>query len=218
MEAIVSGIVFSRGVSKVRDGNKSFRTLVLLQTLRELEKYCFIFSKSLRRLTFRDGNSLERIGDFCLNESGIMKMRLPKTLKYLGGHIFQRCLNHPKIYIDDGFPHDLHANPLDGASGGPPPGTLAGGVLVWDLRTLRHVVIPEGTERIGNHWFYNCGIGSVVIPASVKSIELEAFSMCIGLKTVEFAPDSRLEKVGKRSFWATNLERITIPRSVTTIE
>ena len=58
---------------------------------------------------------------------------------------------------------------------GPLPETKVGGVLVWDLRDSRHVVVPDGVEKIGNYWFWDSGIESVVIPASVKEIEVGAF-------------------------------------------
>lgn len=61
---------------------------------------------------------------------------------------------------------------------GPPPETLAGDTKVWDLRNLKQVVIPEGVERIGNHWFYDTDVESVKIPASVTEIGTEAFCNC----------------------------------------
>ena len=40
----------------------------------------------------------------------------------------------------------------------------------WDLRNCKEAVIPEGAERIGNHWFWGSEVKSVVIPASVREI------------------------------------------------
>ena len=71
--------------------------------------------------------------------------------------------------MEDGCEVDLYlAGVPDSTQVGPFLETAVGSVRVWDLRKCKHVVIPEGAERIGNHWFYGCDIKSVRIPASVK--------------------------------------------------
>lgn len=55
---------------------------------------------------------------------------------------------------------------------------LAGGVRLSDLRHLRDVVIPEGTEVIGANWFCKCEIESVTVPASVRIIGSDTFYGC----------------------------------------
>ena len=47
---------------------------------------------------------------------------------------------------------------------------------------MKDVVIPEGIEKIGNHWFWGSGIESVTVPASVREIETNAFYKCKSLK------------------------------------
>ena len=89
---------------------------------------------------------------------------------------------------------------------------------VWDLRELRDVVIPDGAEKIGNHWFLDTSIESVTIPASVKEIGVDAFRYCEQLKHVTFAEGSRLEKLRSSCFSYSGLEKITIPSSVTIME
>ena len=51
---------------------------------------------------------------------------------------------------------------------------------------MKDVVIPEGTEKIGNHWFWRSEINSVIIPASVREIHARAFYDCRNLKRVVF--------------------------------
>lgn len=63
---------------------------------------------------------------------------------------------------------------------------MAGDARVWDLRNLREVVIPEGVEGIGRHWFYYTAVESVTIPASVREIGARAFCRCWKLRKVEF--------------------------------
>ena len=47
---------------------------------------------------------------------------------------------------------------------------------------MKEIISPEGTEKIGNHWFWGSGIESVTVPASVKEIGADAFYKCKSLK------------------------------------
>ena len=79
---------------------------------------------------------------------------------------------------------------------------------------MRNLIIPEGTEKIGNHWFWGSMIESVMVPASVREIGTDAFYGCVDLKCVNFAPESRLEKVESTCFCNSGIERIAIPKGV----
>ena len=52
------------------------------------------------------------------------------------------------------------------------------------------------------------------IPASVKEIGVDTFYGCSSLKSVVFAEDSKLEKIGEGSFYQSGIEKIAIPRGV----
>ena len=80
------------------------------------------------------------------------------------------------------------------------------------------MVIPEGTAKIGNHWFWGSKVRRVKIPASVKEIGVDVFFKCKNLKSVVFAENSWLEKIGPWSFSNTGIEKITVPKNVTEIE
>lgn len=67
---------------------------------------------------------------------------------------------------------------------------------------------------LGEKCFENCGIKSVIIPSTVKSIGDECFKSCYNLK--EIAIPSSVAKLGKDSFsWCDNLEKVSLPQSVT---
>lgn len=67
---------------------------------------------------------------------------------------------------------------------------------------------------LGEKCFENCGIKSVIIPSTVKSIGDECFKSCYNLK--EIAIPSSVAKLGKNSFsWCDNLEKVSLPQSVT---
>ena len=81
------------------------------------------------------------------------------------------------------------------------PEAALGNIKIWDLRTLRDVVIPDGVERIGNHWFWGSDTESVTIPASVREIGECAFYKCKMLKKIIFTDTSQLEKIGSGCFY-----------------
>ena len=121
--------------------------------------------------------------------------------------------------MEDGCEASLSSLRLpDSTQVGPLPETMVGGVHVWDLRELKNVIIPEGAEKIGNRWFYGCGIESVEISASVREICYEAFRNCKNMKRIVFAEGSQLEKIGKACFSESGVTEISIPSSVITIE
>ena len=83
---------------------------------------------------------------------------------------------------------------------------------------MKEVIVPEGMDRIGGHWFRESGIENITIPASLKEIGSEAFYGCKSLKRVTFALESKLEKIGPDSFYGAGVERMTIPKSVEEIQ
>lgn len=53
--------------------------------------------------------------------------------------------------------------------------------------SLMNVVVPSNTERIYRKAFYNCALGTVTFPASLKGIEVAAFGRPISLTKVYYA-------------------------------
>ena len=95
---------------------------------------------------------------------------------------------------------------------------MAGSKRVWDLRELRDVVIPDGVERIGNHWFWGSGIESLAVPASVREICVDAFSNCRRLKEVTIKGNSNLKTIGESAFYqCESLANINLPEGLETI-
>lgn len=92
--------------------------------------------------------------------------------------------------------------------------TTIGGKFLRDLRREKDAIIPEGVERIGKRLFQGSGVESVTIPASITTIEDEAFCSCGSLKRVVFAEGSKLERIGARCFCKAGVQRICVPKGV----
>lgn len=72
--------------------------------------------------------------------------------------------------------------------------------------------------KIGIRSFYKSSIVFITIPASVKEINDEAFSMCDQLNKVIIPKDSQLEIIGKYAFSSTKISEFTLPRHVVEIK
>ena len=92
---------------------------------------------------------------------------------------------------------------------------------------VEHLILPKTLTTIGKEMFYRSKLKSVVIPASVETIEAAAFMGCSSLATVTFEKGSQLKTIGgdySSSYYygvfsdCTALKSIEIPASVETIE
>ena len=112
-------------------------------------------------------------------------------MKEIASDAFKNCDYLKNIYVKDGCAASFVCTEIpDSVVVGPLPEVMVGSVRVWDLRSSKEIVIPDGAERIGNCWFWGSGVESVEIPASVREIGADAFGNCKTLKKVTFAEGS----------------------------
>ena len=113
--------------------------------------------------------------------SEVEEVILPETLTEIGNRVFEGCDLLKSVTI----PKSLELC----------PGALSGGGPAFEFSSIETVTFEEGTEKIHNALFYNCGsLKTVNIPDTVKTIGQYAF------------------------YWCGNLESVNIPEGVTTLE
>ena len=117
--------------------------------------------------------------------SGLKEVVWPSTLKSIDRDTFSECYSLKAVWVEDGCPENIRSAVGDHV-GILRKSTKVGDQLLWDLRKLNELVIPDGTKLIGKHWFCGCGVNSVTIPPSVKEIEERAFCDCYNLTTIVF--------------------------------
>lgn len=66
--------------------------------------------------------------------------------------------------------------------------------------TVRHVVLPDRTERISAYCFYRSPLREIFVPSSVTVIEQKAFALCSLLRDLVLQEDSRLKTIQKEAF------------------
>ncbi len=89
-------------------------------------------------------------------------------------------------------------------------------VLTENDHPLRSVQIGEGVTTVGSYAFYSClQLTEVSLPSTLKRIETEAFDSCESLTELDL-PEG-LEYIGPWAIVYTDIERITIPSTVTEV-
>lgn len=132
--------------------------------------------------------------------SGLEEIVLPGTLREVCDSTFNYCNNLQTIWIRDGCTADVKSSVMESVKILPMRDTMVGSLLLWDLRALKNINLPEGIQKIGNYWFRGSDIESVVIPASVKEIGSGTFLKCASLKRIIFANGSILQTIGAHCF------------------
>ena len=96
--------------------------------------------------------------------------------------------------------------------------TSIGERAFYNCSGLTSITIPNSVTSIRNYAFYQSGLESATIPATVVEICLRAFSHCYNLTEVEFRNGSALTTIGESAFDdSRNLKSIDIPVGVNSI-
>lgn len=199
------------------------------RSLREIGQKAFANCAELQRVMLNEG--LTRIGeghdelgdygqsyapDEVFRESGLVEIALPSTLARLSKSAFMNCFQLRVVWVKKGLTLDVRKSARTYVSVLPLETTVRGRLL-WDLRGLSEVVIPEDVEKVESEWFSGSAIESAVIPGLVREIGEKAFFDCKRLRRVEFAADSHLQLIGKSAFERSGITGMTVPRSVTVL-
>lgn len=81
---------------------------------------------------------------------------------------------------------------------------------------LTNIDLPEGLTTINYDAFYNSGLESIVIPASVTNLGSDIFASCQKLKEVVL-PEGLTQIPYDMFEWCTSLEKVNIPSTVQSI-
>ena len=148
----------------------------------------------LKSVTFAEGSKLETIGASAFERCAeLEEIAIPASVTSIGAYAFRYDTKLSTLYIDSiesWLKVTIGSHPFYSVSSTVSTSLYVGGELTTEI------VIPEGTETIGDNVFYNCN----------------------GLERVTFAPGSKIETIGKSAFYnCTKLPEITLPTGVTTI-
>ena len=92
-----------------------------------------------------------------------------------------------------------------------PEGVLfLGDDTFYDCETLVEIGFPSTLERIGKKCFYNTGLEEVILPASVKQVDVDAFSRCKKLVRADLSNYMQSRFNGSFSY-CSGLKEVILP-------
>lgn len=102
---------------------------------------------------------------------------LPDALEKVSSYVFDDCSKIKVIWVGNSSTADsLRGNYCyNSLAILPARSTMVGDRFLWGLRRMKNVVLSEGVREIGERWFMNSGVESVMIPVSVTEVGKEAF-------------------------------------------
>ena len=196
----------------------------------------FVRKTKLKAVTIPEG--VKRIGELAFFEcSSLTSISIPNSVACIGWGAFKDCSGLTSITIPDsvtsigiwafngcsGLTDVYYEGDLRGwvkieyGFGSPNPMCRVKNLYINGKLLQGDIVIPDGTEKIGDKAFYECsGLRSITIPNSVTSIGKSAFYGCSGLTSVIIG--NSVTSIGDWAFWkCSGLTSITIPDGVISI-
>ena len=161
-------------------GCSSLKEVVIPNSITEIYNYTFYGCSSLTNVTI--GNSVTSIGESAFEYcSKLPRVTIPKSVTYIDLYAFGSCSNLKSLTWNAKC---CETDPL-----------WLGGTM------LTEVIISNEVELISPYWMYEqSSLTSVAIPASVTSIEVNAFSNCYGLTRIDAYPDPAKVSMGENVF------------------
>ncbi len=169
------------------------------------------------KITIPDG--VARIGEqiFGSYANSVTEVVVPDSVITIGKQAFFQCKNLESITLPDTIElvgeKAFAETPWLAGMLENSPVLVINGLLIDGTAAEGELTIPEGvTSILGNAFYMNTKLTSVVIPEGVDTIGENAFNGCAGLTTVQF-PKS-LETIRANAFADTGLTELSIPEGV----
>lgn len=191
-------------------GAMGLNTVNLPESVKYIGRCAFYNCSSLTTITLPMG--LEKIEEFTFYQCGALaQIYIPNSVKSIGYSAFNKCYSLTEVniptaveFIDDFAFYKcvaLAAVNFDGVSAVEEGGETATSNLKW----------------IGERVFYNSGLTSITLPASLESLGARVFYKCVSLTSVTFTGDKLTELNDYMFYGCSALTDVTLPDGLKTI-
>lgn len=187
-------------------GCTALKSLMLPDSVKSIGKSAFEGCGSLTKLTLP--NQVNIIHEYAFSDCyKLESITIPDSVTKIGDYAFADCIGLKGVYISSilnwcKIEFGIDSNPLKYANS-----LYINNSLVIDL------IIPYGVKKIIQRAFQGCGISSVLIPASVTTIESDAFANCRYLNNITIS--SSVKNIESGAFaGCVMLQVVEIPDSV----
>ena len=135
-----------------------------------------------------------------LNKIDTLKeIKLPKSMKVIGSHLFEDCVNLEKVTLPDNI-------------------TLINEKAFYNCSNLKTIEMPESVIQIEDLAFAECrSLKKIELPANVKRLGENVFQNCTGLEEIKI--NNKLTVIKDNTFiGCTSLREMEIPKNITKIK
>ncbi|MBQ6430608.1 MAG: leucine-rich repeat protein [Oscillospiraceae bacterium] len=207
-------------------GDTALTALALPSTLETLGEACFKGCTALASVDFSRVTALRTISKEAFYSAGVTDVALPEGLTTVGAEAFRnsavRWLSFPSTLqtLEPSCFEDCKSlqTVLFAEHTDPAFRTING---FASCAALTEIQIPDTVRTIGNGAFYQCGLTSVIIPASVELIENKAFGFNANLASLIILPGTTPLTIGPLAFQyctALGTSTVTLPKRVTELQ
>lgn len=194
-----------------------------------LGEAAFFYCLSLKKAEL---NKVQTLGESCFVGTAIEEIVIPKTLTV--ADFYYEAETDSISYSHGPFAgYELKKAVFEDGTKTIPAYVLGG------CRSLTSVTIPDSVKVIGNDAFVYCSaLAKVTLPSSLETIDERAFGYCSAITTIKL-PDatktlggkafyyctsltsvklSKVKSIGEYCFVATDIQKITLPKTLTTTD
>ena len=134
------------------------------------------YTGTAKKVVIPDG--VRRIGENAFTDTSVEQVICPASLRHIGRNAFRDCMTLISVKLNEGLEY-------------------IGYSAFSSCKNLAEINFPDTLEHIGSFGFSSTALTKLVIPASVKRIDGDAFSCCFNLQSVDLA----CEEIGKLAFY-----------------
>lgn len=225
-----TNISIPNDVSVIADGafsGSDIQSVSIPYSVTSIGKEAFKSTHNLGKVRFESGSKLTGIGDRAFfGTQGLAEIELPEGVASIGSEAFstssvqrvvlpdgvtsipasafENCIQLSNVTLSDKV-ETIGANAFDACS-------ALNKIKVRSASGSVAEGLPSSLTTIGKAAFSGARLQSVKLPASVKTVESEAFANDSSLKTLEL--NEGLASVGNGAFSGTNVAEVVLPDSL----
>ena len=192
--------------------------VTLPKTLTAIREGAFYGCAELKTVMLPEGlTTLENYAFYC---AGIDRTTLPKGVEKIGDWAFAGCTNMTSLTMQEGLIEiGVDAFTSSGVKQAQFPKSLRkiGDNAYYNCEVLQNVTFNQGLESIGAYAFSYSAIKGVKLYDGFTDLGEGAFSCCYELTTCVL-PENGITVIPVDCFSESDLQKITIPHSVSVIE
>lgn len=180
------GVLLNKDLTRliVYPSGKSSDTYTVPDGVKEIGD-CAFYDNQLKNISLPE--SLETIGDHAFQDNdGIESMDIPSGVHHIGDGAFMMCDNLKTVQLPDiGRISDMLFRGCSVLDTIDIPSTVKTiGNSAFSMTSLANVVVPEGVVSIMDFAFASSKVKSVILPATLEHLGVNAFNFCLYLESV----------------------------------